>query len=124
MVNVGLRGGSGHHRCMGDIGAYTVLSRLNETPYATAPLSHEASGRMRLLLRAVYALEAAGLVDDTAGRSVAGSCVFCDSTSGQPHTERCPVPRCVITGSQRLMCKHREDFSHDCGRSTWDDSTE
>ena len=110
---------------MSDPNGYVIAERLAIAPYADSSTMAGHEPRENLLLRMYHALEAAGLVDDnvTADRDAQGRCRFCSELRGQPHSERCPVPRCVITGHQRLVCRNRGQDGHDCGTSLWEEES-
>ncbi|MEU1588785.1 hypothetical protein [Micromonospora sp. NPDC005710] len=99
---------------------YAIAERLAVAPYAEAPTIAGRDPRENLLLRMYHALEASGLVVDvTSDRDAHGHCRFCSQLRGEPHDERCPVPRCVVTGHQRLVCEQKHKDDHDCGVSLW-----
>lgn len=102
---------------------YVIAERLAVAPYAEAPTLAGHDSRENLLLRMYHALEASGLVDDdvTSDRDEQGHCRFCSQVRGEPHSEWCAIPRCVVTGHQRLVCGQKHEEDHDCGVSLWAD---
>lgn len=43
-------------------------------------------------------------------------CPDCAVPTGAPHAAGCDVARCLVTGLQRLSCRH---LAHDCGEDVW-----